>query len=140
MARGDHIRVRRTAYWHHGIDCGDGTVIHFSGDQQEKRNARVRRTSWSEFLRGGQAETVPHRGSLDAESVVRRAESLLGQTRYSLLWNNCEHIARWCKTGVKKSLQVAKTVAVAGGVACLVGAVALVAAMKAAPRWQRRDH
>ena len=24
MAKGDHIRVRRSGYWHHGIDCGDG--------------------------------------------------------------------------------------------------------------------
>jgi len=27
MARGDHVRVKRRGYWHHGIDCGDGTVI-----------------------------------------------------------------------------------------------------------------
>ncbi|HRT20579.1 MAG TPA: lecithin retinol acyltransferase family protein, partial [Candidatus Hydrogenedentes bacterium] len=31
MARGDHIKVRRFLYSHHGIDCGDGTVIHYTG-------------------------------------------------------------------------------------------------------------
>ena len=29
MAIGDHIFVQCTGYSHHGIDCGDGSVIHF---------------------------------------------------------------------------------------------------------------
>ncbi len=43
MARGDHIRVYRTLYWHHGIDAGDGTVIHLSGEPGRSRTARVQR-------------------------------------------------------------------------------------------------
>jgi hypothetical protein len=26
MAKGDHIKVRRLVYSHHGIDCGDGSL------------------------------------------------------------------------------------------------------------------
>ena len=40
MARGDHIYVYRYfpgfQYTHHGIDCGDGTVIHYSEEIIER--------------------------------------------------------------------------------------------------------
>lgn len=40
------------------------------------------------------------------EETVRRAESKLGEHEYDLLFNNCEHFAVWCKTGVSESKQV----------------------------------
>ena len=40
------------------------------------------------------------------EETVRRAESRLGETKYNLLTENCEHFAIWCKTGVSESHQV----------------------------------
>jgi len=30
----------------------------------------------------------------------------IGRHDYSLLWNNCEHLANWCATGVAFSQQV----------------------------------
>ena len=30
MKRGDRIYVNYRAYTHHGIDCGNGTVIHYT--------------------------------------------------------------------------------------------------------------
>ena len=44
--------------------------------------------------------------SYDAEETVRRARSKIGETKYSLPTNNCEHFAEECKTGVKNSSQV----------------------------------
>jgi hypothetical protein len=38
--------------------------------------------------------------------VVRRAESRLGEKKYNLLFNNCEHFATWCKTGIATSRQI----------------------------------
>lgn len=38
--------------------------------------------------------------------TIRRAKSKLGETKYNLLFNNCEHYAIWCKTGLHKSHQV----------------------------------
>lgn len=38
--------------------------------------------------------------------TIRRARSKLGETEYDLLFNNCEHYAIWCKTGLHKSHQV----------------------------------
>lgn len=40
------------------------------------------------------------------EETVKRAESRLGEDKYNLVLNNCEHFAIWCKTGVSESYQV----------------------------------
>lgn len=44
------------------------------------------------------------------EETVDRAKRRLGESKYSLPFNNCEHFAVWCKTGVKESQQVNKWV------------------------------
>ena len=44
--------------------------------------------------------------SYSAEETVKRARSRIGETKYSLSTNNCEHFAEECKTGVKNSSQV----------------------------------
>jgi predicted ATPase len=38
--------------------------------------------------------------------TVERARSRLGEDKYNLVFNNCEHFAVWCKTGVSESSQV----------------------------------
>jgi hypothetical protein len=38
--------------------------------------------------------------------VINRAMSRLGEQKYNLLFNNCEHFATWCKTGVSDSKQI----------------------------------
>ena len=40
------------------------------------------------------------------KETVERAFSRVGETKYNLLLNNCEHFAIWCKTGVSESYQV----------------------------------
>ena len=42
------------------------------------------------------------------EETVKRAESKLGEGKYNLVFNNCEHFAVWCKTGKHESSQVQK--------------------------------
>jgi hypothetical protein len=107
VAFGDHIRVNRGFYWHHGIDVGDGTVIHAAGEPgRRKLGAVVRRTSMAEFVRGGQVERVDAVASLPGEEIVQRARRALGRGGYSLLFNNCEHFAYWCQTGELGSRQV----------------------------------
>lgn len=46
------------------------------------------------------------RRTYSAEETVARAYSRIGEERYSLVSNNCEHFAMWCKTGVSESSQV----------------------------------
>lgn len=40
------------------------------------------------------------------KETVERAMSRLGEEKYNLVTNNCEHFAIWCKTGLSESLQV----------------------------------
>lgn len=44
------------------------------------------------------------------QETINRALSRIGEDKYSLLLNNCEHFAIWCKTGVSESFQVDNTV------------------------------
>jgi len=46
------------------------------------------------------------------EETVTRARSRLGEKEYSLLLNNCEHFAIWCKTGLHKSYQIENVIKV----------------------------
>ncbi len=114
MAAGDHLRVQRWLYRHHGIDMGDGTVVHASGEPGLlKLDAEVRQTEMTDFLRGGSAVVGNSDNRLPANEITRRALTALGGRDYSLLFNNCEHFAHWCETGNAASRQV-DTYALAG--------------------------
>ncbi|NJL02721.1 MAG: NC domain-containing protein [Spirulinaceae cyanobacterium RM2_2_10] len=107
MARGDQIYTQREfwnlqgLYEHHGIDCGDGTVIHY-----RKPSETVEQTSLATFAGSQPIYVKPYRTAFIPEVAVQRAESRLGERRYNLLFNNCEHFATWCKTGISSSQQV----------------------------------
>jgi phage pi2 protein 07 len=105
MAKGDHIKVKRFVYSQHGIDICDGTVVHYTGLSGKK--SEVKQTSMQEFLDdGGKLEIVKHNKSFTDDEVIKKALSCLGKQGYNLIFYNCEHFARWCKTGEKKSEQV----------------------------------
>ena len=132
MAKGDHIYVRRLGYTHHGVDCGDGTVIHFTGEPFRKTTSSIERTPMAEFGKGSRVRTRAYRKRDRPEVTMDRAESRLGFPGYNVAFNNCEHFATWCCTGEFKSRQVrnvargAKGAATAGftPAAALAGAVA----------------
>jgi hypothetical protein len=110
VAKGDHIYVKRRGYTHEGIDCGDATVIHYTGRPwQHNASSAVERWPIGDFSRGKEVHTRSYEGEFryPPDEVVRRAESRLGENRYSLATNNCEHFARWCVSGENKSTQVA---------------------------------
>ena len=99
MARGDQIYAIREIvgipYEHHGIDCGDNTVIHYSKSDE----ASIARTTREQFARGSRIYTKSQPTAFIPDVVVDRAESRLGERQYDLFFNNCEHFADWCKTG-----------------------------------------
>ena len=137
MAKGDHLYVQRKGglYAHHGIDCGDGTVIHYSGESWYSPRS-VRHTSIDAFARGDEIQvrdyasffarlrdtkSMPRRlhiqlaelldskhsrKSFTPDAVVARARSRLGESRFDILLHNCEHFATWCKTGISDSEQI----------------------------------
>ena len=109
MAKGDCIYVYRNfgqlegVYKHYGIDCGDGTVIHY-----RKPSETIEQTDLSTFSQGNPiyvAEYSPGFGYIP-DVVVERAKSRLGEHDYNLLTNNCEHFTSWCKTGISDSKQI----------------------------------
>ena len=106
MAIGDHIRVDRGLYWHHGIDAGEGRVIHQTGEPGRALDAAIRETSMDPFLRDGSVELVGDTPAFSPAQVVSRARSRIGETGYDLLLNNCEHFTCWCMTGEAESKQV----------------------------------
>lgn len=109
MARGDQIYVMRalaglqSAYEHHGIDCGDGTVIHYS---KRGEVPKVTQTTLAEFAGTGRVMVKHYATCYVPDATIVRAKSRLGEQKYSLLLNNCEHFATWCKTGQSVSVQV----------------------------------
>ncbi|MEB3331400.1 MAG: lecithin retinol acyltransferase family protein [Synechococcaceae cyanobacterium] len=104
MAAADHLRAPRQhgLFQHHGIDLGDGTVAHYLEGRE------ILRSRLEDFSRGQPISTVlyPPQNCSPTGVTLRRAMGRLGEQRYNLLFNNCEHFAHWCKTGRHRSAQV----------------------------------
>jgi len=104
LAAADHLQARRQhgLFLHHGIDLGDGTVAHYLEGREILRSPRA------DFSRGELISTVdyPEGSSSPVGVTLRRAMGRIGEQRYNLLFNNCEHFAHWCKTGRHRSAQV----------------------------------
>jgi hypothetical protein len=115
MAKADHIYVQRVGCTHHGIDLGDGTAIHYTGEVGRKAGAAVRRTAIAVFAAGSPVQVRRYGQCSRPQTVIRRARSRLGEARYNLPFNNCEHFAVWCKTGRPESEQVKDAASFASG-------------------------
>jgi len=106
LAPGTELIVEPFGYRHHGIYVGEGRVIHYAG-WISYRGGLVEEIPLAQFagryrIRIGRAPA----GSKQGADVVRRARSRLGERRYNLLNNNCEHFCNWSQTGVSRSSQV----------------------------------
>ncbi len=101
MASADHLRVSRQhgLFQHHGIDLGDGTAVHYLEGRQ------IIRSPIEEFSSGQPLFIVDHSKASSKADTLRRAISRIGEQKYNLLFNNCEHFAHWCKTGKHRSYQ-----------------------------------
>jgi hypothetical protein len=121
MARGDHLRATRLGYHHDGIDLGDGFVVHFAASEDEtKVDACIRIDTFKTYAGDGVVTIRPYTGDRDVEIVVARARSRLGESGYNLVFNNCEHFARWCVTDKVVSEQVEGAAATGGVVSSAV--------------------
>lgn len=104
MAKGDHLCVKGLVD-HHGIDCGDGTAIHYS-TSLKGGHERIIRVSTSEFADGKPIWMEFYNTSYSPDEIVRRAKGRLGEQIYHPLGNNCEHFVYWCTTGKSRYYQV----------------------------------
>jgi hypothetical protein len=137
---GDVIGAFRGAYEHYGIYVGHNRVIHYAGRGNDfSGEISIHEAPFREFIKNSksyfvvsftnekypvkiQASTNFIANSIfdcgnetfntvfSAEETLRRAYSRLGEKEYSLIKNNCEHFAMWCKIGVAKSTQVQQMV------------------------------
>lgn len=104
---GSHLITRRFGFWHHGIYAGGGRVIHYGALKRPFAFGPVEEVSLKRFARKHgyrvlSRDAVPYAGV----SSVERARTRLGENRYRLWSNNCEHFVEWCISGNSRSRQV----------------------------------
>jgi hypothetical protein len=104
---GAHLTSPRRGYLHHGVYAGHGRVIHYGGFNRLFASRPVEEVSLEEFTLGrGLAVKAWIAPQFLGDEVVERARSRVGEDRYRLFSNNCEHFAEWCIGGRSRSRQV----------------------------------
>ena len=107
---GDMIRVSAGTIYHFGIYVSDDEVIQF-GLPPSRRGAQpdseieVMSASIDDFLAGGFLEVCEFdkkekKKNRKPDEIVKYARSKIGTRGYHILYNNCEHFANECVTGV----------------------------------------
>ena len=127
IKKGDILFVDRGLYKHYGIYAGNGMVIHYSDKNSNfGTDIKIQEASLDDFASGFEVKVC----QLDekkytlysGEETLKRAYSRLDEKNYNLIFNNCEHFAVWCKTGISDSDQVNKIIRTA--VVLSIGALA----------------
>ncbi|WP_084004131.1 lecithin retinol acyltransferase family protein [Cupriavidus pauculus] len=107
LPQGAHLVTVRRWYYHHGIYVGNGQVIHYAGFKSPLHCGPVECTSLGAFADGEMFEiAVEGNAVYSRDDVVLRATSRLGEDRYHLFFNNCEHFCTWCLFNTPRSHQV----------------------------------
>ena len=107
---GDPRSLAGYNYEHYGVYIGDNKVIHYMtpNNSGKAEDGEVCETTLDGhfdkdkmFVLKFDKEKV-----LSHEETVKRAKSLIGEKKYDLISNNCEHFALWCKINIRKSYQI----------------------------------
>jgi cell wall-associated NlpC family hydrolase len=111
MEPGDILCVNRASgYQHFGIYAGNDRVIHYAGKLGDFGfGVSVQETSLQQFEKYDKSYVyeLPYKDfHYSKEDTLKRAISQIGETKYDLLFNNCEHFVLWCRTGIKQSKQI----------------------------------
>ena len=88
------MKIGRRVYHHYAIVSDrlhDGKPMLIS---LSYRTGSVMEEPWDEVARGSSVQLSNLQSSLDAGEVVARARARIGNVRYNLLKNNCEHFVR----------------------------------------------
>jgi hypothetical protein len=118
---GAHLVTPRLGFTHHGIYVGRGKVVHYALARRFHRRP-VEEVPIVRFADGHRVCVRIHQSvAFTPAQIVQRARSRVGEDRYGLLTNNCEHFCEWCLHDVPRSYQVQRAQSLARG---LTGAVA----------------
>jgi hypothetical protein len=92
---------------HHGLYVGHGRVIHYAGLKALWHRGPVEEVTVEQFS-GGRGWQVQDRATpaFVGLAAVERARTRLGEDRYRIWSNNCEHFVEWCLSGTARSAQV----------------------------------
>jgi hypothetical protein len=109
---GAHLITPWLGFAHHGIYVGDGKVVHYGALVYDIVRRPVEEVTLASFAEGRCVFVVDHAAATyTGADVILRARSRLGEDRYRVLTNNCEHFVEWCMYGVARSFQVATALA-----------------------------
>lgn len=108
---GDMIRVAVGTIYHFGIYVSDDEVIQFGLPPSSRigmsdSEVEVLAASIDDFLAGGFLEVCEFdkkekKKNRSPEEIVKYARSKIGTRGYHILYNNCEHFANECVSGVQ---------------------------------------
>jgi hypothetical protein len=109
---GGWLVTPRRGYTHHGIYAGNGLVVHYAGLARSLRWGPVELVSLAEFC-GGSGLWIKEvsNASYLGQQAVKRAFSRVGENRYCVVTNNCEHFCAWCLYGESRSPQIERWLA-----------------------------
>jgi hypothetical protein len=103
---GAHLVTPAFGFAHHGIYAGSGRVIHYGALMYDIIRKPVEEVTFEGFAEGRPVFVVEHAEEcLEAGLVISRARMRLGEKRYRLFSNNCEHFVEWCLHDVSRSFQ-----------------------------------
>ena len=103
---GAHLIVPWLGFTHHGIYVGGGNVVHYGALMYDIIRKPVEEVSLEAFAEGRPVYVVEHTEvCFEADQAIRRARSRLGEKRYKLFTNNCEHFVEWCLHDLPRSFQ-----------------------------------
>jgi hypothetical protein len=104
---GSHLVTARRGFTHHGIYVGHGNVVHYKSSVGGLARGPVEEVSFARFSLGRAFWIRAHASPrFSGPEVARRALSRVGEDRYRLLTNNCEHFCEWCVEDEQRSFQV----------------------------------
>ncbi len=83
------------------------TPVDYSGKIVKERKEFLKNflKDWLPFFSWSES---PEYHLYSPEETVKRAKQRIGESRYNLVTNNCEHFALWCKTNISESHQINK--------------------------------
>jgi hypothetical protein len=85
---------------------GSQTAPHYSGFSGSLRSGPIEVIDLEHFAHGKPVWIAQEPYEYSNDEVVRRARSRLGENKYRVLSNNCEHFCNWCISGKHYSAQV----------------------------------
>ncbi|WP_160691701.1 lecithin retinol acyltransferase family protein [Clostridium sp. C2-6-12] len=102
---GEHLYVYRSLYTHHGLYFGSGYVIHYSEAPDKKsifspNKGVIKIDTIPKFSDGCSIKIEKSPKVYSNDIIIERALDRLGENKYKVIINNCEHFVRWCRGGI----------------------------------------